>query len=163
MLRTIDDFIFERFPAIERIAQWIEYFTLATPNTQARVVLIFGSAIHCAIAWQILYTTDDLSLWKTIAMQGFLVILMLTNAQMCEHKTSRGKSKNWLREHPVVLTLRTLMLLTTIAGFYFTIAQQALWKSIGPSSVCLTYYLLACDARPPGDHFWSKFRKRALA
>lgn len=161
MLRAIDDFIFDRFPAIQKISSLVEYFTHANHVSQAQLIVIIGTAYNGSRAYgEVL--AGDLSGWKTLGLLGIIVILFIIQAQIHgNYSNSRVGFRNHLRMSNFFMWFRIAFLVLSFGRLIQAVYgdQYAYPNATGTFSIVLAYYFLACDKLPPGHSFWDRFRK----
>lgn len=164
MFRKIDDYIFDIFPAVQKLSNLVESFTLITHSTLARLVIIVGMAWNGAIQYQKV-VQGDFTAWTKIGVFGFVVVLFLIQAQLLDTLMSKKEgTRNPLRSGELYLYTRVSLVFTTcMATWSIMYTERSLWELVGMWSTPLAFYLLACDKIPPGQRFWDKFHKKVAA
>jgi len=160
-MRRIDNCIFDTCPAIQKLADTVQWYTTAEPSTQARLVLIVGSAAYCSLLWLQIHQ-GDASIWPRIFIQGLLVMLYLVWIMVQDVSTGTSTQRNPLRIKETEMILRIIMLVILVAWILSALlsARTSAWEVLGHGSVTLTLYLTACDKFPPGENFWSKSKNK---
>ena len=160
-MRRIDNCIFDTCPAIQKLADTVSWYTTAEPTTQARLVLIIGSAAYCSLLWLQIHQ-GDASIWPRIFIQGLLVMLYLVWTMVQDVSTGTSTQRNPLRIKETEILTRMVMV-TVLLMWVFTVLFRAdifAWEILGHGSVTLALYLTACDKLPPGEHFWSQSKNK---
>lgn len=166
-LRVIDDWIFDTFPAIQKVAWWIEYCTAATHLTQTRLCVLFGSTVYVAKMWyqiQLVEPDRATTMYMAIAGQVIMTMSILVQAQVSETMQRRGSMfQNYLRASVTYMLLRLMYALVALGHLVIVILGVPWWYLVGFGSVFLADYLLACTSLPPGSTFWDRLRQNKHA
>lgn len=162
MLRKIDDVIFDILPAVQTLVHRIEYVTLISQITQARVLVVFGTAYHMSLSYRAWLAGEWFGI---VGMVGSFLLLVLCLVLLIPAAQSLYKRASGARNPLRVAAWMMIYRLSLLGGLCYKLYLEAVREdpiySSAVMGVCLVLvaYIASCDNLPPGARFVDRFRK----